>query len=331
MPSVEGGGVTRVLVTMPFGEAQLDRIRAASPRISVTRDDPARADYREVEVLYTDRPPAGPAQAPDLRWIQLHMAGVNSLQEHPFYRDSDIPLTTTSGVHASTIAEYVIAVLLALAHRVPRMVEWHGRKAWPPDADRWRLFVPTEVRGATIGLIGYGSIGRELARIAVSAFGMTVLACKRNPAERTDRGYGLPGTGDREGRLPAGWFGPAELPRMLPRCDVVVLCAPLTAETQRLIDRAAISAMKPTAYFINVGRGASVDEAALAEALREKRIAGAGIDVFVQEPPAAGIPSTTWTTSSCRRTSPGSSPATTTGVPSSSPRTCAATWPASRS
>ena len=63
------------------------------------------------------------------------MAGVNSLQEHPFYRDSDIPLTTTSGVHASTIAEYVIAVLLALAHRVPRMVEWHGRKAWPPDAD----------------------------------------------------------------------------------------------------------------------------------------------------------------------------------------------------
>ena len=290
MPSVEGGAVTRVLVTMPFSEAQLDRIRAASPRITVTRDDPARADYREVEVLYADRPPADPAQAPDLRWIQLHMAGVNSLQEHPFYRDSDIPLTTTSGVHASTIAEYVIAVLLALAHRVPRMVEWHGRKAWPPDADRWRLFVPTEVRGATIGLIGYGSIGRELARIAVSAFGMTVLACKRNPAERTDRGYGLPGTGDREGRLPAGWFGPAELPRMLPRCDVVVLCAPLTAGTLRLIDRAAISAMKPTAYFINVGRGASVDEAALAEALREKRIAGAGIDVFAQEPPAAGHP-----------------------------------------
>jgi phosphoglycerate dehydrogenase-like enzyme len=77
---------------------------------------------------------------------------------------------------------------------------------------------------------------------------------------------------------------------MLPRCDVVVLCAPLTAETRRLIDRAAISAMKPTAYFINVGRGASVDEAALAEALREKRIAGAGIDVFAQEPPAAGHP-----------------------------------------
>ena len=313
---------------MPFGEAQLDRIRAASPRISVTRDDPA-GPLPEVSPVH-GQAPAGPAQAPDLRWIQLHMAGVNSFQEHPFYRDSDIPLTTTSGVHASTIAEYVIAVLLALAPYVPRMVEWHGRKAWPPDADRWRLFVPTEVRGATIGLIGYGSIGRELARITVSAFGMTVLACKRNPAERTDRGYGLPGTGDREGRLPAGWFGPTELPRMLPRCDVVVLCAPLTAETRRLIDQAAISAMKPTAYFINVGQGASVDEAALAEALREKRIAGAGIASSPRSRRRQGIPSTTWTTSSCRRTSPGSSPATT-GVPSSSPRTCAATWPASRS
>jgi len=278
------------MVTMPFSESQLDRIRASSPRITVTRDDPARADYRGVEVLYAETPPADAAQAPDLRWIQLHMAGVNSLQDHPLYRDSDIPLTTTSGVHASTIAEYVVAVLLALAHRVPRMVEWHGQRAWPPDADRWRLFVPTEVRGATLGVIGYGSIGRELARIAVSAFGMTVLACKRNPAERTDRGYGRPGSGDREGRLPAAWFGPAELPRMLPRCDVVVLCAPLTAETRRLIDRTAISAMKPTAYFINVGRGASVDEVALAEALAEKRIAGAGIDVLAEEPPAADHP-----------------------------------------
>jgi phosphoglycerate dehydrogenase-like enzyme len=282
--------VTRVLVTMPFTDAQLDRIRAASPRIAVTRDDPARADYRDVEVLYAQTLPDHPARAPELRWVQLHMAGVNTLEDHPFYRDTDIPLTTTSGVHAGTIAEYVITVLLALAHRVPRMVEWHRRKAWPPDADRWRLFVPTEVRGATMGVIGYGSIGRELARLAVSAFGMTVLASKRNPAERGDRGYGRPGTGDPEGRLPASWYGPAELPRMLPRCDVVVLCAPLTRETRRLIDRAALAAMKPTAYFINVGRGASVDEAALAEALAARRIAGAGLDVFAEEPPAAGHP-----------------------------------------
>jgi phosphoglycerate dehydrogenase-like enzyme len=218
------------------------------------------------------------------------MAGVNTLQDHPLFRDTLIPLTTTSGVHAATIAEYAITVLLALAHRVPRMVEWHAKRGWPPDEDRWRLFVPAEIRGATLGVIGYGSIGRELARIATSAFGMTVLACKRDPAARADRGYGLPGTGDPEGALPAEWFGPEALSRMLPRCDVVVLCAPLTPETRRLVDRAAIASMKPTAYFVNVGRGDTVDEAALARALADGRIAGAAIDVFAEEPPPAGHP-----------------------------------------
>jgi phosphoglycerate dehydrogenase-like enzyme len=282
--------VTRVLVTMPFSEAQLDRIRAASPRLTVTRAEAATADYRGVEVLYAGSPPRNLAGAPDLRWVQLHMAGINTLQDHPLFRDTAIPLTTTSGVHAATIAEYAVTVLLALAHRVPRMVEWHARKTWPPDEDRWRLFVPTEIRGATLGVIGYGSIGRELARIAASAFGMTVLACKRDPAARIDPGYGPPGTGDPSGMLPAEWFAPGELRTMLPRCDVVVLCAPLTAETRNLIGRAALEAMKPSAYFVNVGRGATVDEAALAEAIAARRIAGAAIDVFAEEPPPAGHP-----------------------------------------
>ena len=280
--------MTRVLVTMPFSESQLARIRAASPDLAVTRADPVTADYRGVEVLYAGDPPRDIRRAPDLRWVQLHMAGVNALQDHPLYRDTPIPLTTTSGVHAATIAEYAITVILALAHRVPRMVQWHAQKTWPPDRDRWPLFVPTEVRGATLGVIGYGSIGRELASIARSALGMTVLACKRDPASRSDPGYGLPGTGDPDGTLPAAWYGPADLPRMLPRCDVIVLCAPLTAETRQLIDRAAIALMKPTVYFVNVGRGATVDETALADALAAGRVAGAAIDVFAEEPPPAG-------------------------------------------
>jgi len=282
--------VTRVLVTMPFSESQLDRIRAASARLTVTREDPASADYREAEVLYAGDLPGDLQRAPGLRWVQLHMAGVNSLQDHPLYRDTGILLTTTSGVHAATIAEYAITVILALAHRVPRMIEWHARKTWPPDRERWPLFVPTEVRGATLGVIGYGSIGRELARMATSALGMTVLACKRDPAARSDPGYGLPGTGDPDGALPAGWYGPAELPRMLPRCDVVVLSTPLTVETRRLIDRTALALMKPTAYFVNVGRGATVDETALADALAAGHLAGAAIDVFAEEPPPAGHP-----------------------------------------
>jgi phosphoglycerate dehydrogenase-like enzyme len=270
-----------VLVTMRFDQTQLDRLRAVSPEIRVSQADPERADYAGIDVLYAGSPPRDLSRAPRLRWVQLHMAGVNALADHPLYTDTAIPLTTTSGVHAATIAEYAVTMLLALAHRVPRMVEWQRRGGWPADEQRWSLFVPSEVRGATLGIIGYGSIGRELARVAKSAFSMTVLACKRDPSRRTDDGYCLPGTGDPDGAFPDEWLG---------RSDVVVLCAPLTPDTRGLIDAKALARMKPSAYFINVGRGASVDEAALAGALREQRIAGAAVDVFTQEPPPAGHP-----------------------------------------
>jgi phosphoglycerate dehydrogenase-like enzyme len=218
------------------------------------------------------------------------MAGVNGLHDHPLYTDSTIPLVTSSGVHGATIAEYAITMLLALAHRVPRMVEWQAKGVWPPDKQRWPLFVPTEVRGTTLGIIGYGSIGRELARIATAAFAMRVLACKRDPQQRADTGYWLPGTGDPKGVLPEEWFSPAQLEAMLARSDVVVMCAPLTPDTERMIGERQLRAMKPSACFINVGRGATVDEDALARALAERRIAGAAIDVFAQEPPPAGHP-----------------------------------------
>jgi phosphoglycerate dehydrogenase-like enzyme len=277
-----------VLVTMPFSEAQLDRLRAVSADVQVTRATPTAADYSGVDVLYAGAPPRDLTRAPRLKWVQLHMAGVDGLAEHPLYTQSAIPLVTASGVHAATIAEYAITVLLALAHRVPRMVEWKGRGAWPPDEQRWPLFVPSEIRGATLGIIGYGSIGRELARMAKAAFAMRVIACKRDPAQRRDAGYTLPGTGDPDGVLPDAWVGPDGLPELLARSDVVVMCAPLTAQTRRLIGARELGLMKPSAYFINVGRGASVDEAALAEALAARRIAGAAIDVFAQEPPAPG-------------------------------------------
>ena len=280
-----------VLVTMRFNEAQLERIRKASPEIRVRCEPADTADYRAVHVLYAMMPPRDiVTKAPALAWVQLHMAGVNALDEHPLYTGTSVPLTTTSGVHAATIAEYAVTVLLALAHRVPRMVEWQGKGVWPPDEQRWPLFVPTEVRGATLGIIGYGSIGRELARIATSAFGMRVLALKRDPSQRVDTGYALPGTGDPTGVLPEAWLSPSELPALLQRSDVVVMCAPLTRETRGMIGARELAAMKPSAYFINVGRGPTVDESALAAAVGEGRIAGAAVDVFAQEPPPANHP-----------------------------------------
>jgi phosphoglycerate dehydrogenase-like enzyme len=279
-----------VLVTMPFTDAQLDRLRAVSPRLTVRRADAASADYGDAEVLYAQAPPRELARAPRLAWVQLHMAGVNALAEHPLYTASALPLTTTSGVHAAAIAEYAITVLLALAHRVPRMVEWKARGQWPPDRERWPLFVPTEMRGATLAIIGYGSIGRELARIATSALAMRVLACKRDPSVRADTGYTLPGTGDPDGALPDDWFPPDRVGDMLAHADAVVMAAPLTRQTAGMIGARELTRMKESAYFVNVGRGATVDEEALATALADGRIAGAAVDVFAEEPPLPGHP-----------------------------------------
>jgi phosphoglycerate dehydrogenase-like enzyme len=282
--------LVNVLVTMPFSDCLLDPLRAVSPQLRITREAADRADYSDTDVLYTGAPPRDLSRASGLKWVQVHMAGVNTLLDHPLYTDTSVLLTTTSGVHAATIAEYAITVLLALAHRVPRMVEWQAKGTWPPDKDRWSLFVPTEMRGSTLGIIGYGSIGRELARIAKTAFGMSVLACKRDPSRREDSGYALPGTGDPEGALPDAWFSPEKLSDLLARSDAVVMCAPLTPETERMIGVTELRAMKPSAYFVNVGRGATVDEAALARALADKRIAGAAIDVFAEEPPPVRHP-----------------------------------------
>ena len=282
--------MVNVLVTMPFGEARLQRLRAVSSDIAVAAADAARADYSRTDVLYAGDPPRDLSRAPQLKWVQVHMAGVNALHEHPLYTKTRIPITTTSGVHAATIAEYALTAILALAHRVPRMVEWRMKGRWPPDEQRWPLFVPTELRDATLGVIGYGSIGRELARMVKTALGMRVLACKRDPARRGDDGYRLPGTGDPDGALPEAWFAPARLHDLLARSDVVVMCAPLTAQTRAMIGEAELAAMKPSAFFVNVGRGATVDEAALAAALKAGRLAGAAIDVFSEEPPPPGHP-----------------------------------------
>ena len=280
----------KVLVTRPFGDDLLDRIRAASPEIEVVREAPDTADYTTADVLYADVPPRDLERIGHLDWVQLHLAGVNALHNHPIYTQTSIPLTTTSGVHASAVAEYAFTAMLAMAHRVPRMVEWKDKGTWPADKDRWPLFLPPEVRGSTLGIIGYGSIGRELARMAKPAFNMNILALKRDPSARVDTGYCRPGMGDPEGVLPDAWYGPEGLHELLRRSDCVVMAAPLTDETRNIMGAAEFSAMKQAATFINVGRGPTVDEGALYDALSERRIAAAAIDVYEQEPYPDGAP-----------------------------------------
>jgi phosphoglycerate dehydrogenase-like enzyme len=140
-----------------------------------------------------------------------------------------------------------------------------------------------------VGIVGYGSIGRETARLA-RALGMRVLACKRNPERKADTGWSLPETGDPQGSLPEKYYGIAELQAMLKECDYVVLTLALTPATRHIIDAEALRSMKPGAVLVNVARGALVDEPALIEALHSGQIRAAGLDVFEKEPLPADSP-----------------------------------------
>jgi len=138
--------------------------------------------------------------------------------------------------------------------------------------------------------VGYGSIGRRVARIA-DALGMTILACRRRPEIHAELGYQYPrAAGDPEGVLPRGWYGPQQLPQMFSACDAVALALPATPTTLKLIGKRALEALPAHAYFVNVGRGQVVDEAALVDALQAGKLAGAALDVFAVEPLPADSP-----------------------------------------
>ena len=199
---------------------------------------------------------------------------------------SDVLVTTTSGIHATPIAEYVLASMLAHRWRVPLWTRCQREGEWPEG--RWNLYARPELRDSVLGIVGYGSIGREVGRLG-QAFGMRVLALRRTPG-RAEKGYALAETGDREGSVPARFFQPQNLCEMLAECDYVVVALPSTPDTYHTIGEVELRAMKPSAYLVNIARGALVDEAALVRALDEGWIAGAGLDVFEQEPLPADSP-----------------------------------------
>jgi phosphoglycerate dehydrogenase-like enzyme len=233
----------------------------------------------QAEVLFMRAFPFDLGRAPRLRWVQFASAGVNRLLSHPIMR-SNVVLTTTSGIHATPVAEYVLATTLAFFRHFPRMWEMQRRKQWP--ADMWHCG-GEELRGKTVGIVGYGSIGQEVARLC-NAVGMGIVATKRQLKQERDNKHSGTGLGDPGGALVDGWFPRADLHSMLSECDVLVLCVPLTAETKGMIGEAELRAMKPDAYLVNVSRGAVLDERALVQALKEGWIAGAGLDAFTVEP-----------------------------------------------
>ncbi len=266
----------------PLEEEHQERIKAVSPRIGFRQvpEDAIQDNLSEVEILLMRNLSLDLGRAPRLRWIQMTGAGLDKL-DHELIKERGILVSNASGIHAVPIAEYVFAFMLDMGYRIPEILALQARREWPLGVRK--LLVGQELRGKTVGVVGYGSIGREIGRLA-AAFGMRLLALKRSPAEKGDAGYTIPGVGDPRGDAPQGLFGPERLLDLLPECDFVVLTVPLTHETEGMIDEKALRSMKPTSFLINMARGRVVNEKALIRALREKWIAGAGLDVFSQEP-----------------------------------------------
>jgi len=208
------------------------------------------------------------ALARKLKWLHSTAAGVGQLM-YPELRKSGIEVTNASGVHRIPMAEHIVGTLIALARRFPDCFRYQQQSRWAQQ-ELWNAPVrPRELRGQILLFIGFGAIGREVAKI-IRPLGMRVWAVTRS--------------GRAEEGLAEQVFPTSKLHEALPQADFVVLAAPETPETRKLIGAREFALMKASAYFLNVSRGALVDEPALISALEQRKIAGAALDVASQEP-----------------------------------------------
>jgi len=214
--------VTRILFNQDVPHRLTDTERAGllaeCPQAEIIETygnaSPAKPDLHDATILITDlQVPPDLGACPKLQWIQLISAGANQIVDHPISK-TNIPVTTASGLHGVPIAQFVTGALLMLVHHFPELAGIQATRRWPTR--RWPLRGAL-LWGATAGILGYGSIGRECAR-QLHALGMRIVAL--DPAAKRDEGYNVwPGTGDPEGKLPERWFLPAEVQDMLPLCD----------------------------------------------------------------------------------------------------------------
>ncbi len=252
--------------------AMADAIRRRWPEMKVLHltdydEMPPELPDTDIFVGYSLRPQQL-AEARKLKWIHSTAAGVAQLT-YPELRDSGIVVTNPSGIFSLPMAEHTMGLLIALARNFPDSVRYQDRNRWAQQI-LWEMPQRlTELNERLLLIIGFGSIGRELARRA-RAFGMRV--------------WGVTRSGQGDLTLAEKIFAASRLEEALPEADYVVVAAPETPETRHLIGAAQIARMKPTARLVNVARGSLVNEAALVRALEGDRIAGAALDVAAQEP-----------------------------------------------
>jgi phosphoglycerate dehydrogenase-like enzyme len=248
---------------------QLAQVRELAPemRILVTNDpEHIEAALDDIEIAAASIPREMLSRAPSLRWYQNWGAGVDWLLHRSDAPEYPFTITNMSGVHAIPISEHIFALMLAFARRLHDAIRAQGRGEWIHRSEQDAV---VELAGKTMVLIGTGAIGARTARLA-RGLEMRVLGVRRYPAV--------------ESPCVEAMYGPGQLLDILPQGDFVVLTVPLTFETRHMIGEAELQAMKPSAFLVNIGRGGTVDQDALIRALDEGWIAGAGLDVFEEEP-----------------------------------------------
>ncbi len=269
----------RVLINSPLFEDALPRIAAVDPRIEAVHigslikaesaGDTAATQkldtlLQSAEVVAGLRLPKQLVErAPNLKWVQLTSAGVDHALDEGL-RSSSVTLTNAANLHSFAIAEFAVSACLALAKNIRECYRQKEQRLWEP-------YNPTILRGKTMGIVGFGHIGKRVARIA-KAFEMYVIGVRLSQIH--------PGKARHADVL----LPPLQFERLLMESDFVVLTLPLTRLTHHMIGVAQLDAMKPSAYLVNVSRGPIVDERALAMALQVQSIAGAAMDVFESEP-----------------------------------------------
>lgn len=234
--------------------------------VVVSRDrDEIRSRLPDVEIAAGLFPRSLLQEARSLKWYQQYGAGSDWLMQHPELDERSFLLTNASGVHPIPITEHIMAYLLCFARGFRSSILGQRERIWEENR-RQPLF---ELEGKRAVLVGVGAIGTRFARVA-SSFGMEVVGVRRTAGQPI---AGILRTVGRD-----------RLEDELPEADFLVLTMPLTSETRHMIDARRLALLKPTAYLVNIGRGGTVDEGALAEALSLGRLAGAGLDVFENEP-----------------------------------------------
>lgn len=272
----------RILIGRDLDDKLVQRILDVGPgiEIDVSHDSEERdRKVREADILFTHRPGIDMNNAPNLKWIHFMWEGV----DHILTGEDDYPgiiLTNSSGAHSIPIAEYVFACMLQFTKKFDLYREYQSRREW---LGWWDQPQTGSLNGKTIGIVGYGRIGRAVAKIA-RGFDMRVIAMKRDPKMRRNDEFDTPRCCDMEGEIPEIIYGPDELGQLLSESDFVVLSLPLTQETHHIIGTDELRRMRSSSYLVNIGRGELIDEKALITALKEGWIAGAGLDVFEEEP-----------------------------------------------